>query len=807
MNIGATRGTLFLVRRLLWRRPLASRFAPSETVLTRPEEASLHPRIGLRLLELALFLSGAAGLIYEVVWTRQLADVMGSTALAMTSVFSAFMLALALGALVIGRTPKRGGQALALYGQLEIAIGVTALGTSFALVRAPSWLAVHLPDSSHFGLDLALKLLFTLALLGVPVFLMGGTLPAVLNAVERWAPPRQVVARLYGLNTLGAACGTLAAGFVLIWALGLTRTLGLAIGLNLLVGLAASVAGELAGPAHARTPEALVQGPSRQALRGERALWLALAFLSGFAIFGYEMLWGRIAKFLLGDRTIAISALLFVFISGLGLASLLASRVIRRSAREGPGDALAMVAWAMLVGGLLHLVAVPLASATAGGGGLAHAFPLGSEFAERVAIIWVLVFPPILVLGLSFPLLVAGARELDLFPGRALGHLLFVNTLGAALGAAVATYLLSRWLGTLGGFLLLTALLVAASAMALWGAAGGWRRPLAALAVALVIVAAFRFPTSLVLLRKGEILGDSAEDEYGVQVLALTSSGTARVRNNRLQLIYDLGNRWTSHAQQMAAHMTVLLARQCRDVINIGTGYGITAGTFTRYADVRSIETVEILPFLAARQPVFARYNFAYWSDPRVTFHQDDGRHVLLTSGRAYDIVSINVLDPYLPGSSSLFTTDFYRAVKQRLRPGGVMTQLLWGSDVNLLIRGLQTVFPALLFFPTYSGSSYNVVAFRDPVDPERVPLHLERLTPAARQAIRSISAVDDAPDDPELYLVRLVDAARKESPLLIRRAMREAGPLHTDDRPVLEYRWAHGIPEVSVLDSPLVDQ
>src|SRR5262249_62317396 len=138
------------------------------------------------------------------------------------------------------------------------------------------------------------------------------------------------------------------------------------------------------------------------------------------------------------------------------------------------------------------------------------------------------------------------------------------------------------------------------------------------------------------------------------------------------------------HAEQMAARLTVLLAGQCRDVINIGTGYGITAGTFTRYDDVRSIETAEILPFLVARQQMFSRHNFAYWTDPRVTLREGDGRHLLLTSPRAFDIVSVNVLDPYLPGSSLLFTTDFYEAVKERLRPGGVMTQLLWGNDLDL---------------------------------------------------------------------------------------------------------------------------
>src|SRR5262249_52865793 len=153
----------------------------------------------------------------------------------------------------------------------------------------------------------------------------------------------------------------------------------------------------------------------------------------------------------------------------------------------------------------------------------------------------------------------------------------------AALGAGVATYVLSRWIGTLDGFLALTMLLAATSAVILWTAGGTWRRPTAALALALVIIAPVRFPSTLVQLHRGEVLGDSAEDEYGVQVLARTRQGTIRVRNNRLQLIYDLGSSATTHAQQMAAHLTMLLALQPRAVFNIGTGYGITAGTFTLY--------------------------------------------------------------------------------------------------------------------------------------------------------------------------------------------------------------------------------
>jgi protein-L-isoaspartate O-methyltransferase len=431
--------------------------------------------------------------------------------------------------------------------------------------------------------------------------------------------------------------------------------------------------------------------------------------------------------------------------------------------------------------------------------------PLKSQFVARITTIGLLVFPPILVLGLSFPLLIRNARDLELLPAREVGQLYFVNTIGAALGAIAATYALVRTVGTLHGFLGLTLLLAIGSVLALaWKSVNPWR-PAGVLALVMA-VAALVPPTSLVHLRPGEDLIESAEDEYGVQVLARTERGALRVRNNRLHLVYDLGYLQTSHAQQMAAHLSVLLAAECRDIINIGTGYGITAGTFTLYPDVRSIETVEILPFLVARQQRFAPYNFAYWNDPRVTLRQGDGRHVLVAAHKTYDIISVNVLDPYLPGSSSLYTTDFYRALRERLRPGGVMTQLLWGHDLMLLLRGLKTVFPDLLLFPAYGGTSYNAVAFRDPVDLGRLRFRLERLTAVARKEIRRISAADGQPDNPDVMLPALLERAVQMSAKL-QAQVDPRGPLHTDDRPLLEYRWAHGMPNVSILDSPLVNQ
>jgi len=293
--------------------------------------------------------------------------------------------------------------------------------------------------------------------------------------------------------------------------------------LNLIAGI-----GALIVASRIRPEAAVVRERSAARLAREDSLWPALAFFSGFGVIAYEILWGRMAKFLLGDRTVAISLLLFVFITCLGLASLLAPAVGRRFG-SGPRGAVKLIAWILLCGALLHLLTVPLAGATVAGGGLTSIVSLENEFWQRVIIVWILIAPAILVLGLVFPLLAWSARDIDNAPGRVIGRLYFINTIGAVLGAVTASFLLSRWLGTLGGFLALSGLLVSGAVLLLLLTSAGRRqRLLAAGAVLLFIVGALFSPTTLVQLHADEELIEANEDEYGVQVLARTKEGSLR---------------------------------------------------------------------------------------------------------------------------------------------------------------------------------------------------------------------------------------------------------------------------------------
>ena len=742
------------------------------------------------------FLSGAAGLIYEVVWARLMSDVVGSTAVSMSVVFSVFLAGLAVGSWVFGRSAVRGHRALALYAVMELGIALSALATTWGMYAAGSTVSTWLPGSEAFVASLGLSTLVTVVALAVPTFLMGGTLPVLLNAVATWGLPRREVARLYGWNTLGAAVGALAAGVVLIWRIGMAGALLVAVSLNL-----AAAAGALALSRRDLTGER--EPPAPEPLSAERMLsgvelW-PTAFLSGFVVLAYEILWGRLARFLLGDRTIAISMLLFVFVATLGIASLIASRVAV-AARRRAWPPTALLGALFLVGPLLHVLAVPLAADTIAGGGLTSMFSGLPEGLRRAAVMIVLVGPPISVLGLVFPLLASWAREIDREPGRVIGRLYLTNTAGAVIGALIASFLLSEGPGTISGFGWVGAVSCLVGATFLVRAAPSKRaRGGLALVAAVVLVVGARPGGSLIHVRADEELVISNEDEYGVQVLTRTDRGTIRVRNNRLSLVFDLGDAQTTHAQQMPAHLAMAYAGGTESVLNVGTGYGITAGTFTLYPDIDRITTVEILPFLVEAQPRFAPYNFRILEDPRVTLVQGDGRHVLLSSRERYDVISVNVLDPYLPGSSGLYTPEFWERARERLKPGGVFTQLLWGEDLPMLVRGIREAFPQVLFFPAYGGTSYNVLAFRD-APPAGIAPALSRLSVDALEQLAVV-----APGEPSQVFETLWSEARAVTADLTRMAATYSGPLHTDWHPILEYRWAHGVEGVSVLDSPLI--
>ncbi len=204
---------------------------------------------------LLLFASGFCALVYQTAWLRMFRLVFGASTAASAAVLAIFMAGLGFGGLLLGRRADRHPSPLSLYAGLEAGIAISA-GLSPLLLAVVEWLYVSMGGSARLGLagSSVVRLLLSLIVLGLPTFLMGGTLPAVARAVGRRADfGRRTVGLLYAVNTLGAVLGALLTTFFALETLGIRKTIWIAALLNLLVVLAAkSLARELRGDREGR---------------------------------------------------------------------------------------------------------------------------------------------------------------------------------------------------------------------------------------------------------------------------------------------------------------------------------------------------------------------------------------------------------------------------------------------------------------------------------------------------------------------------------------------------------------------------
>jgi spermidine synthase len=290
-------------------------------------------------LLVCFFLSGAAGLIDQVVWSKALGLIFGHTAYAVATVLAVFMAGLACGSAWIGRRGEFSERPIALYGWLEVGVAVSA---AFSLAGLADVRAVYVAAYPHVSGNgaalLALRFVGSALVLFVPTFLMGGTLPVLVRGLTRSAAELGArLSRLYWINTAGAVAGTFAAGFLFLQAFGLRWTLGIAVTLNLVAGgLALWLARSEPTPASPAEKAATEESESQPASASPSPS-SSLFFLICFAIVGatamsYEIGWTRLLATQLGSSTYAFTLMLGTFLTGIVLGSALFERWSRRRA-------------------------------------------------------------------------------------------------------------------------------------------------------------------------------------------------------------------------------------------------------------------------------------------------------------------------------------------------------------------------------------------------------------------------------------------------------------------------------------------
>jgi spermidine synthase len=422
-------------------------------------------------------LSGAAGLIYEVVWSKQLAYLLGSSLHSVATVVAAFLGGLALGARLLGTRLARGPRLARSYAALEV--GVAVLGVALL----PLLRSLDAPVGQLYrafggeGPAFASARVVLLALLLVPpAALMGATLPVLVARCERGALGSGL-ARLYAINTAGAVAGSVVGGFLLLPALGLSATTWVAALLN---GSAALIAWRSSGPERAepRTRAAAAEAGPTTLAPLPRAVFAALFAVNGFLALMLQLAWVRLFGLVLGSSVYSFAAVLGVYLLGIALGSALIARPLARGAVSPWWFALLQLALALtaLLGSFAH-GSLPLAVLELGERtGASWVLWLAGE----LGIVSALILVPCLALGAAFPV---AARLLQHGgSGESTGAAYAVNTLGTIAGSLITGFLLLPALGVEGVVRLAAALAALSGLVALVlpverRARGAWSSP------------------------------------------------------------------------------------------------------------------------------------------------------------------------------------------------------------------------------------------------------------------------------------------------------------------------------------------
>jgi spermidine synthase len=759
---------------------------------------------------ICFFLSGAAALILQVLWTRMLGHVFGATSLAVSTTLTAFMGGLALGSHLAGRWAPKMRRPVLMFAVLESAVGIYGL-------IVPALLSLMPAVQRAIGLDLhagvlgyaILRFVVVSLILLLPTTAMGATLPMLAEGiVKEHHHMASRVGRLYAANTFGAVAGAFLAGFVLIPKLGVTMTVYIAASIDLLVAGTVVLLWRAGGGEsiliRARKPESpdeiLAEVEPIEIVGitpATQKLALVVFAISGAAAMALEVLCTRTVGVVIGASTYSFTLILVTFLVGLAAGAGMISRRIDLIA-----DPVRALAWVEVLVGVLAMAGAMLADklpswvhATA----RAHNVTTSSVYFTNFAIAAVVIFPSTLALGTVMPLVVRilsphGGSHAGPIVGRAYA----VNTIGAILGSFLGGFVVIPFIGVERGIQLaslssiLLGLLLAASRKDLRGPigaiAGGalllmifgprwnvqaWTAGLFRMYVARNIYADGWAPSGkLVYHKDGVATTVTVERENDGVGVSLKVNGKVDAS--------DIGDMPT---QVLSGLLPILIHDAPKKALVIGYGSGVTSGAVLQ-APVESVTLAEIehAVFEASNQN-FGHVNHEPWKDPRFHAVIDDGRNFLLTRDDRYDVIISEPSNPWMSGAASLFTQDFFRTAEKRLADGGVFLQWLQlyelaPENIHALLRTFNSVFPnVLVFTPDPLSNDTLLIGTRKPVtiDRARVERYLSDPKMAAELRRANVKSADD--------FFGLFLLGTKEIPKFV-----GDGPLNTDDNPLIEF-------------------
>lgn len=638
---------------------------------------------------------------------RKASLIFGSTTFAVSTVLAVFFLGLAGGSYLLGRIAQTTTRPLRLYALIEFALGGLALVSPYAFDLANSlYGGLYRAFADHTVLLFGSRFILVSLVVLPPTILMGGTLPLFCRQyVTSDSRIASSVGVLYAVNTLGAALGCVVAGLVLLPTVGLHLTVWIGAALNIVCGIA------VASLRTIEAPSAVTPRPEAQSPTTGQGLIALLFFSVGFVALGGEVLWTRYLGLLIYNTVYTYTLTLAVVLVGIVLGSILASRFSDKSTMRGRHFGTLQVLTGLAV---LTLMTLPK--------------NVWQGFEGELELYFLLLLPAAILSGASFPLAVRMVVKDPSTASIGTGRMAAINTLGGIFGALVVGFLCLPAFG-----LKISLLFITGVSLATGFAAWLWLdRNLSLLFRGTAIVISLLIWIGIPLATGTRIPADFlGEREKLVDFREGVGSNLAIIRDKSL-LTLEIDRLWQGenrkNQQVMAAHIPMLFHPNPRSVLVVGVGTGQTASRFLMY-DIARLECVDIEPTIFG----FIREHFdsEWMDDGRVALILEDGRNYLQHSSVKHDVISLEVGQIFRPGVAFFYTTDFYRRARERLNPGGVLTQfvpsLFFTTDqFQSVLRTFLETFPQSTLW--FNSSEFLLIG----INSEEVKLHsvaLERLS------------------------------------------------------------------------------
>ena len=643
------------------------------------------------------FVSGVSGLIYEVLWLKELGLLFGNSSQAMAATLAAFFTGLAVGGYHWGEKMAHQRQPLKIYALLELGVAVSALGY-FLLLQAYAWMYPTLFAwfGDHRLLFVLVKFLLAIVILFPPAYCMGGTLPVLSHYVVRQHQQLgQKVSILYVVNTLGAVVGVVLASFYLPPVLGYLHSYFVAIGLTLAVALVAFwISTKQRDELIENRPEQLDIKITAQDING--ADLKSLAFVSGVGMIALQVLWGRMFAQVLQNSVYTFAIILVVFLLCLVLGGIIA-RWLMTSRFDKQ-----LVLFLLLSGGGLLVAITPFEFIY-----LTHNLRYlgrGEGWSDYLLLIsfnaFVIMAPALCLLGTIFPFLLKLGEQQQVAVGRIVGQLVSINTGGAILGSILAGFVILDTLGLWAGIRLIAVIYV----MCAWYWLGRSRfhhsRWVILPALSLVLLVSFLDVSRLPLVRVDPLI-----DKESLLELWEGSAGTVAVIRKQEHLKvkvnnhYTLGGTGSLEYERLQGYLPVLLHDAPESVYVLGLGSGITAGASLKFP-IKSLTVTELVPeVIEASDKYFNDYTTGLFYDPRARVIAEDGRNYLRGTEQSFDVVISDLFVPWKAGVGGLYSLEHFQTIKQRLNDGGLFMQWLptyqlAKADFDIIAKTMLEVFP-----------------------------------------------------------------------------------------------------------------